>query len=265
MPSPNTAHRRASFQVMKAELDQLKSAQRDAPDAAELLKETMRDYVDQIRGDAAEGDREIIRAELGTLADRLSEVTAAQRELLSPREREADPALLELSDQLAQLRRDMVTQQQQQRRPSSSSQRPSMVALREDVEALRSRHEAAPREALDAVRGDFQRFVEELRSDFTRTSTDERDAMRVEVAARHAASETFFFDVIGSWHRRSTRSCRTCARTSSTRRARRTPTTTSSSNSKLCERTCSPRSRRNRGRAWRGGPLYSSSRRNWRI
>ena len=86
MPSPNTAHRRASFQVMKAELDQLKSAQRDAPDAAEMLKETMRDYVDQIRGDAAEGDREIIRAELGTLADRLSEVTAAQRELLSPRE-----------------------------------------------------------------------------------------------------------------------------------------------------------------------------------
>lgn len=185
MPSPNTAHRRASFQVMKAELDQLKSAQRNAPDAAEMLKETMRDYVDQIRGDAAEGDREIIRAELGTLADRLSEVTAAQRELLSPRERAADPALLELSDQLAQLRRDMVTQQQQQRRPSSSSQRPSMVALREDVEALRSRHEAAPREALDAVRGDFQRFVEELRSDFTRTSTDERDAMRVEVAALH--------------------------------------------------------------------------------
>ncbi|KAK7238555.1 hypothetical protein SO694_00020054 [Aureococcus anophagefferens] len=185
MPSPNTAHRRASFQVMKAELDQLKSAQRNAPDAAEMLKETMRDYVDQIRGDAAEGDREIIRAELGTLADRLSEVAAAQRELLSPRERAADPALLELSDQLAQLRRDMVTQQQQRRRPSSSSQRPSMVALREDVEALRSRREAAPREALDAVRGDFQRFVEELRSDFTRTSTDERDAMRVEVAALH--------------------------------------------------------------------------------
>ncbi|KAH8074663.1 hypothetical protein JL721_2231 [Aureococcus anophagefferens] len=187
MPSPNTAHRRASFQVMKAELDQLKSAQRNAPDAAEMLKETMRDYVDQIRGDAAEGDREIIRAELGTLADRLSEVTAAQQELLSPRERAADPALLELSDQLAQLRRDMVTQQQQQRRPSSSSQRPSMVALREDVEALRSRHEAAPREALDAVRGDFQRFVEELRSDFTRTSTDERDAMRVELVKAELA------------------------------------------------------------------------------